>query len=95
MVSAGNRPSPADNWAAEKAATPDVVAAAQLDLNLSASWLVGDRESDVICAERANVRPIRLVSHRDQQHAAGDAPLAESLGAAATIIRAHQPAHAD
>jgi D-glycero-D-manno-heptose 1,7-bisphosphate phosphatase len=34
------------------------VAAAQLDLDLSRSWMVGDRETDVECALAAGVRPI-------------------------------------
>jgi histidinol-phosphate phosphatase family protein len=35
-----------------------LVAAAQLDLDLAASWLVGDRETDVLCAEQVGVSPI-------------------------------------
>jgi D-glycero-D-manno-heptose 1,7-bisphosphate phosphatase len=35
-----------------------LVAAAQLDLDLAQSWLVGDRETDVACAEAAAVRAI-------------------------------------
>jgi len=34
------------------------IAAAQLDLNLARSWMVGDRESDVACARAAGVRAI-------------------------------------
>jgi D-glycero-D-manno-heptose 1,7-bisphosphate phosphatase len=34
------------------------VGAAQLDLDLPSSWMVGDRQTDVICAERAGVQPI-------------------------------------
>ena len=36
------------------------VAAAQLDLDLKSSWFVGDRQTDVICAQRAGVRPILI-----------------------------------
>ena len=35
-----------------------LVAAAQLDLDLANSWMVGDRPSDVECARAAGVRPI-------------------------------------
>jgi len=35
-----------------------IIATAQLDLDLARSWLVGDRETDVACAEAAGVRPI-------------------------------------
>jgi D-glycero-D-manno-heptose 1,7-bisphosphate phosphatase len=38
------------------------VAAAQLDLDLGRSWMVGDRETDVECARAAGVRPI-LIAH--------------------------------
>jgi D-glycero-D-manno-heptose 1,7-bisphosphate phosphatase len=34
------------------------VAAAQLDLDLGRSWMVGDRDTDVACARAAGVRPI-------------------------------------
>jgi len=35
-----------------------IIATVQLDLDLARSWLVGDRETDVACAEAAGVRPI-------------------------------------
>jgi D-glycero-D-manno-heptose 1,7-bisphosphate phosphatase len=35
-----------------------IIAAAQLDIDLACSWLVGDRDSDVACARAAGVRPI-------------------------------------
>ena len=34
------------------------IAAAQLDLDLARSWMIGDRESDVACARAAGVRAI-------------------------------------
>lgn len=37
-----------------------LIAAAQLDLDLSSSWMVGDRRSDVECALAAGVRPIKI-----------------------------------
>jgi D-glycero-D-manno-heptose 1,7-bisphosphate phosphatase len=37
-----------------------LVAAAQLDLDLTLSWMIGDRQSDVDCAHAAGVRPIRI-----------------------------------
>jgi D-glycero-D-manno-heptose 1,7-bisphosphate phosphatase len=38
------------------------LAAAQLDLDLSRSWMVGDRDTDVACARSAGVRPILISS---------------------------------
>jgi len=34
------------------------IAAAQLDIDLARSWFVGDRETDILCAMAAKVRPI-------------------------------------
>jgi D-glycero-D-manno-heptose 1,7-bisphosphate phosphatase len=39
-----------------------LVAAAQLDLDLAASWLVGDRETDLLCGEQAGVSSILVGS---------------------------------
>ena len=36
------------------------LAAAQLDLDLSRSWMVGDRDTDVECARAAEVRPMLI-----------------------------------
>ncbi|UZF91288.1 D-glycero-alpha-D-manno-heptose-1,7-bisphosphate 7-phosphatase [Bosea sp. NBC_00550] len=36
------------------------LAAAQLDIDLTASWMVGDRETDVQCGQAAGARAIRL-----------------------------------
>jgi D-glycero-D-manno-heptose 1,7-bisphosphate phosphatase len=48
------------------------VAAAQLDLDLARSWLVGDRETDILCADAAGVRPILIVSaHNQPSHGIG------------------------
>lgn len=37
-----------------------LIAAAQLDLDLSKSWMIGDRETDVACAHAAGVRAIMI-----------------------------------
>lgn len=39
-----------------------LVAAAQLDLDLKRSWMIGDRETDAECALRAGVQPIILTA---------------------------------
>lgn len=39
-----------------------LIAAAQLDLDLSRSWMVGDRDTDVECGRAAGVRPILVGS---------------------------------
>jgi D-glycero-D-manno-heptose 1,7-bisphosphate phosphatase len=36
------------------------IAAAQLDLDLQGSWMVGDREADIACARAASLRPILI-----------------------------------
>lgn len=43
------------------------VAAAQLDLDLARSWMVGDRLTDVDCAEAAGVRPILVENQHNPQ----------------------------
>jgi histidinol-phosphate phosphatase family protein len=63
------------------------VAAAQLDLDLSASWLVGDRQSDIRCAEQASVRAI-LLSPRDTDPENGGPAATHDLAGAARIILA-------
>ena len=42
-----------------------LIAAAQLDLDLSRSWMIGDRESDVLCAQAAGVRAILIENARN------------------------------
>jgi D-glycero-D-manno-heptose 1,7-bisphosphate phosphatase len=41
-----------------------LVAAAQLDLDLAGSWMIGDRDTDVLCATAAGVRAIRVDNPR-------------------------------
>jgi D-glycero-D-manno-heptose 1,7-bisphosphate phosphatase len=43
------------------------IAAAQLDLDLGRSWMVGDRDTDVACAKAAGVRPILVGSERSSE----------------------------
>jgi D-glycero-D-manno-heptose 1,7-bisphosphate phosphatase len=46
------------------------IAAAQLDLDLALSWMIGDRESDVACARAAGVRAILVENvHMDLRSA--------------------------
>ncbi len=63
-----------------------LVAAAQLDLDLARSWLVGDRDSDVACAHAAGVRSIQLDNPRNPSHRSAGAIGAVNLGAAVAII---------
>jgi D-glycero-D-manno-heptose 1,7-bisphosphate phosphatase len=62
------------------------VAAAQLDLDLTSSWLVGDRETDVICAEAAGVKPILIARARHVRTRSSNIFIADDLVAAATFI---------
>ena len=73
-----------------------IIAAAQLDLDLTRSWLVGDRESDVACALAAGVRPIR-VEHtpNPSPRPAGVIGAVNLAGAVAVIVRSDRGAQLD
>jgi len=58
------------------------VAAAQLDLDLAGSWMVGDRDTDVACAVAAGVRPILISPQRGD----GDLIRVPDFPAAAGVI---------
>ena len=62
------------------------VAAAELDLDLARSWLVGDQENDVACAHAAAVRPILVDSHRPLPIRFADVPRASDLADAVRHI---------
>jgi histidinol-phosphate phosphatase family protein len=62
------------------------VAAAEHDLDLSRSWLVGDQESDVACADAAAVKPILVASHRPPPLRFADVLRAADLADAARHI---------
>ncbi|QFY12078.1 HAD-IIIA family hydrolase [Nonomuraea phyllanthi] len=66
-------------------------AAAELNLDLSTSYLIGDRPSDIAAAQAAGVRPIlvRTGDGRATEHAWGDAPacpVVDDLVAAAVEV---------
>jgi D-glycero-D-manno-heptose 1,7-bisphosphate phosphatase len=62
------------------------IAAAQLDLDLSRCWMIGDRETDVECARAAGVRPI-LIGQGRLPEIRPDLICAASLPEAAEVIR--------
>lgn len=65
-----------------------IIAAAQLDLDLTCSWLVGDREFDVACALAAGVRPIQVENARNpSSRPAGVIGAVNLAGAVAVIVR--------
>jgi D-glycero-D-manno-heptose 1,7-bisphosphate phosphatase len=67
-------------------------AAAALDLDLSRSWLIGDRWRDIDCAHRAGVRSIFIdLGHREELRAAPDFTVADFPAAAAIILAASRP----
>jgi histidinol phosphatase-like enzyme len=59
------------------------VAPAQLDLDLARSWMVGDRLTDVACAEAAGVRPILVENQHNPQ--VSDSPAIRAANLAAAI----------
>lgn len=63
------------------------IAAAQLDLDLSRSWMIGDRETDVECAKAAGVRPI-LITHESESQPGGPICAPDLTGAAEVLLRA-------
>ena len=64
------------------------IAAAELDLDLGQSWMIGDRQSDVDCALAAGVRPILIVPSQGRHHSHPTACRAADVGEAAAIILA-------
>jgi D-glycero-D-manno-heptose 1,7-bisphosphate phosphatase len=64
------------------------VAAAELDLDLGQSWMIGDRQSDVDCALAAGVRPILIAPSQVRHHPHPTACRAADVGEAAAIILA-------
>jgi D-glycero-D-manno-heptose 1,7-bisphosphate phosphatase len=65
-----------------------IVAAAQLDLDLARSWLVGDRDTDATCAEFAGVRAMLVENAKNPVRRPGDVVRAADLAAAAAMIAA-------
>ena len=65
-----------------------LVAAAQLDLDLSRSWMIGDRLTDMQCGRAAGVRVIRIrvVAVRGNADPDGDWPCAVNLADAGKIV---------
>lgn len=63
-----------------------IIAAAQLDLDLSRSWLVGDREADVACAQAVGVRPILVQNVHNPVRRPDGVIGATNLAAAAAIV---------
>jgi D-glycero-D-manno-heptose 1,7-bisphosphate phosphatase len=62
------------------------VAAAQLDLDLSRSWMIGDRDTDVECAKAAGVRPILIRQDDEQETRPGGLICVPNLPHAAEVI---------
>ena len=62
------------------------IAAAQLDLDLARSWMIGDRETDVACARAAGVRAILVENPHTRLRNAPGAIVAKSLADASQHI---------
>jgi histidinol-phosphate phosphatase family protein len=63
-----------------------LIAAAQLDLDLSRSWMVGDRETDAECARAAGVRPILVGQGREPERTSDGLVRVGDLPEAAGVI---------
>ena len=63
-----------------------LIAAAQLDLDLSHSWMIGDRDTDVACAKAAEVRAILIAQGGPSETRPGDLACVPDLPRAAGII---------
>jgi len=62
------------------------VAAAQLDLDLHISWMVGDRDTDVACAVAAGLRPILITRQGSVTGSVADLIRAPDFPGAADVI---------
>jgi histidinol-phosphate phosphatase family protein len=65
-----------------------LAAAEALGLDLSASWVVGDSDTDVGMARAVGARPLRIGAPSGSQHAEADVPVFADLAAAVTHILA-------
>jgi D-glycero-D-manno-heptose 1,7-bisphosphate phosphatase len=64
------------------------IAAAQLDLDLARSWMVGDRESDIACAQAAGVCPILIDNLHSPMEVVSSVIRCKHIGEAAKLIQA-------
>lgn len=66
-------------------------AAAEFDVDLRQSWMMGDRDSDVLCGQRAGCRTILIEHPQATAHQGTSTPdyRAANVGAAARQILAH------
>jgi D-sedoheptulose 7-phosphate isomerase/D-glycero-D-manno-heptose 1,7-bisphosphate phosphatase len=67
-----------------------IAAAGELDLDLTASWVVGDRDCDVDLARAVGARPLRIGAGR--ANGGGDADTVADLAAAVDVILAEHAA---
>jgi D-glycero-D-manno-heptose 1,7-bisphosphate phosphatase len=64
-----------------------LIAAAQLDLDLTGSWMIGDRETDIACAQAVGVRGI-LIENPNAPVASSDAEFrCRTLAEAVSYVR--------
>lgn len=66
------------------------VAAAQFDLDLARSWMIGDRKTDIECARAAGVTPIFIVPFGEGETACPTAFRAAGIHEAAATVLDHR-----
>lgn len=63
-----------------------LVAAARFDIDLAASWMIGDRETDVACGQAAGTRTIRIAAAEVAHDSAADAVTPDAATAVAVLL---------
>jgi histidinol-phosphate phosphatase family protein len=65
-----------------------LVAAARLDVDLTRSWMIGDRETDVMCGHAAGTRAVRIMVDEEDEPASKAEIVTRDLASAAERILA-------
>lgn len=63
-----------------------LLAARKYALNMGCSWMVGDRDTDILCGHEAHVRTIRISNLNEENQIDADFRVSDLAGAARIII---------